>query len=98
MPLKPKGGYKAVAPYETTHVRVPVPLKAAVEKLIEEYRDCVLTGTIPADDPAKVIDRVYVDRVVEVARAILKKKKSARQTLAFLLTSVYNVDINPKDL
>jgi deoxyribodipyrimidine photolyase-like uncharacterized protein len=36
---KPIGGRGKKAPYETTHVRIPVDLKAQVEKLVEEFRD-----------------------------------------------------------
>lgn len=35
---KPKGGRGIRAPYESTHVRVPVPIKDRVEELIEQYR------------------------------------------------------------
>jgi hypothetical protein len=33
-----RGGAKHKAPYESTHVRVPVPLKPKVEALINEFR------------------------------------------------------------
>jgi hypothetical protein len=36
---KPIGGRGKKAPYETTHVRIPVDLKAQVEKLTEDYRN-----------------------------------------------------------
>ena len=36
---KPIGGRGRKAPYETTHVRIPVDLKIQVEKLVEEFRD-----------------------------------------------------------
>jgi hypothetical protein len=36
---KPVGGRGKKAPYETTHVRVPVNIKPQVEKLIQEFRD-----------------------------------------------------------
>jgi hypothetical protein len=36
---KPIGGRGKKAPYETTHVRIPVDLKAQVEKLVEDYRN-----------------------------------------------------------
>jgi hypothetical protein len=36
---KPIGGRGKKAPYETTHVRIPVDLKPQVEKLVEEFRD-----------------------------------------------------------
>ena len=36
---KPVGGRGKKAPYETTHVRIPVDIKPQVEKLIQEFRD-----------------------------------------------------------
>jgi hypothetical protein len=36
---KPIGGRGKKAPYETTHVRIPVDLKSQVEKLVEDYRN-----------------------------------------------------------
>jgi len=35
---KPTGGRGKKAPYETTHVRIPVDLKLQVELLVEEFR------------------------------------------------------------
>ena len=40
--IKPKGGRGQKAPYETAQVRVPVPIKPDVERLIEGYRASVL--------------------------------------------------------
>ena len=49
--VKPVGGRGNKAPYESTHVRVPVPIKAKVQALIDDFRDSqteqpkkVLTG------------------------------------------------------
>jgi hypothetical protein len=41
---KPIGGRGKKAPYETTHVRIPVDLKPQVELLVEKFRDngCVI--------------------------------------------------------
>lgn len=36
---KPIGGRGKKAPYETTHVRIPIDLKSQVEKLVEKFRD-----------------------------------------------------------
>jgi regulatory protein YycI of two-component signal transduction system YycFG len=44
---KPIGGRGKKAPYETTHVRIPVDLKSQVEKLVEDYRN---SGLIILDD------------------------------------------------
>ncbi len=37
--VKPVGGRGLKAPYETTHVRVPIPIKASVQALIDEFRE-----------------------------------------------------------
>ena len=41
---KPIGGRGKKAPYETTHVRIPIDLKSQVELLVEEFRNngCVV--------------------------------------------------------
>ena len=41
---KPIGGRGKKAPYETTHVRIPIDLKTQVELLVEEFRNngCVV--------------------------------------------------------
>lgn len=44
----PKGGRGKKAPYETQQMRVPLPIKAEVNKLIAEYRGEVLEG-IPSE-------------------------------------------------
>jgi predicted RNase H-like nuclease (RuvC/YqgF family) len=36
---KPTGGRGNKAPYESTHVRVPIPIKKEVQALIDEFRD-----------------------------------------------------------
>jgi len=36
---KPTGGRGRKAPYETTHVRIPVDLKPQIELLVEEFRE-----------------------------------------------------------
>lgn len=83
-----KGGRGNKAPYESTHVRVPVPIKAEVEKLINEFKlgidghtENLLTGLIE------------VDEAVKIAQGILKQKKSARVSVEKLLTALYNTEI-----
>lgn len=40
--VKPVGGRGKRAPYQTVQMRVPLPIKAHVEQLIEQYREQVL--------------------------------------------------------
>lgn len=45
---KPIGGRGRKAPYETTHVRIPVDLKPRIELLVEEFRDngCIVENHV----------------------------------------------------
>lgn len=85
MAVKPKGGRGQKAPYESTHIRVPIPLKGEVERLIEKYRESILTGIAPSDQSG-LCD---YEQAVEHAHEILKQKKSARQSIEKLLTAIY---------
>lgn len=80
-----KGGRGVKAPYESTHVRVPVPIKHMVEDLIQAYKD----GEIDEKRELPPIDEVLV-----TAREILKKRKSAKVSIESLLTSIYGKDIS----
>lgn len=48
MMTKPIGGRGKRAPYQTTHLRVPIPLKSTIEAMIDDYRAVVLDGEPPA--------------------------------------------------
>ena len=98
---KPKGGRGKIAPYKTTHMRVPVPLKKRVSKLIEEYRD----GLSQTDDEhqyssseSKELDKLSLTEAKEKCKDIVKQKKSARVSLAKLLTALYGEEVAPQDL
>lgn len=80
-----RGGRGVKAPYESTHVRIPLPIKDKVEALSKAYKD----GTI-ADIESKIIS---LDDAVESARKILKQKKSARISLENILSVIYGHDI-----
>lgn len=70
---KPVGGRGHKAPYETTQVRVPVPIKPQVEKLIAQYRAVILNGGDTTEntnlDSSKSLELLacikLVDRFVE---------------------------------
>jgi predicted RNase H-like nuclease (RuvC/YqgF family) len=44
--VKPVGGRGLKAPYETTHVRVPIPIKASVQALIDDFRERQIQSSI----------------------------------------------------
>jgi hypothetical protein len=45
--IRLEGGRGHVAPYETTHVRIPKPLKEPITLLIEDYKEYVRVGGNP---------------------------------------------------
>ncbi len=79
-----RGGRGVKAPYETTHVRIPVDIKEKVEELSQAFKDGTLGDTV------KPVD---LDHAVVVARSILKKKKSARLSMENLLTEIYGEEV-----
>ena len=81
---KPVGGRGIKAPYETTHVRVPVPIKPNVERFIEDFKNGVDNLT---ENPLTDIENALI-----TAQTILKQKKSAKVSLEKLLTAIYSID------
>lgn len=79
-----KGGRGVKAPYESTHVRVPVPIKEEVEKLIEQFK---------SGQKKEEKQLPSLEESIEVARRILNQKKSARVSIQSLLTSIYGEDV-----
>lgn len=70
---RPLGGRGKKAPYATAMVRVPVPIKSDVEKLIAQYRTELLGGgsedeteSDKSDDSEEILTAIkLVDRFVE---------------------------------
>ena len=80
-----RGGRGVKAPYETTHVRIPMPIKERVEELSQAFKDGRLNDG--KGQPTSL------DAAVIAAREILKKKKSARISMESLLTAIYGQDV-----
>lgn len=93
--VKPTGGRGNKAPYETTHLRVPVPIKSEVEALIDNYRNNLLTGK-ECDTIEKSL--TSLEEAKEVAKKIVKSKKSAKESMARLLSAVYKTIVTLDDL
>lgn len=93
---KPKGGRGKVAPYESTHVRVPLPIKPKVDRMVEEYRELILSNKEPEREKFNCSDSMTLTTVGEakaIAQDILKQKKSAKLSLEKLLTSLYKGEV-----
>jgi hypothetical protein len=90
---KPLGGRGKKAPYETTHMRVPLPLKTQIEKLIEDYRLSAIDGI---DRPSSEL--IPIEEALKTAQKLLRSKTAKNDTVAKLLTSIYGVEIKKEDL
>jgi hypothetical protein len=84
-----KGGRGLKAPYETTHIRVPVPIKDKIQGMIDAYKES-LDPNVGSDSTDKLLTR---NEAIELANTILGQKKSARVSLSKLLTAIYGEDI-----
>ena len=87
MASKPVGGRGKKAGYETKLMRVPLPVVSAVEKIVDDFRDGSENGT----------KQLSFDEALQAAKKIMKKKKSARQSLLNLLRDIYGCEINTLD-
>ena len=90
---KPLGGRGKKAPYETTHLRIPLPIKADIEKLIENYRLSVIDGIETHDNGLMSVEDAKL-----LTRKLIKAKTSKIDTLIKLLTSIYGVEISKDEL
>jgi hypothetical protein len=90
---KPLGGRGKKAPYETTHLRIPVPIKPDIEKLIDSYRLSVIDGIETQDNGLMSVEDAKL-----LTRKLIKAKTSKIDTLIKLLTSIYGVEITKDEL
>lgn len=98
--MKPVGGRSKKAPYVTTHVRVPLPVKPYVVKLVDLYHlkgESVLSELIEELDSTDLGHSKNLlptfEKAVSQAKVLLRQKKSARVTLQKLLTSLYGEEV-----
>jgi hypothetical protein len=96
--VKSKGGRGVSAPYQTTHIRVPVPLKGDVYELIEKWHISQALGESEEDSKELKESTGYplddLDLVIAIAEQILKKRKSAKVSIELLLRAVFGEEIN----
>lgn len=90
---KPIGGRGIKAPYETTHIRVPVPIKTDVESLIERFRESYSEGDTNLLTGNQNNSLTSLEEAIVSARHILIQKKSARVSLQKLLTAIYGTEV-----
>ena len=94
MSEKPKGGRGKTAPYETTTIRIPLPLKPDIDRIVEDYRLSVLSPDSGAIAKSE-------DTLIPLNEAILKaqeilgdKKANKKVTIKKLLEAIYGNKIS----
>jgi hypothetical protein len=87
---KPKGGRGHSAPYRTTHLRVPEPIKDRLQAIIDEWREDFLKGE-PSAIPDKIDFIDYLDVIAILENALTlranaggKIKTEIREAIAIL--------------
>lgn len=92
--VRPVGGRGYKSP--TVPMRVPPDLKQTFEKFKDAYYE---TGAIPLS-AACDSDNTYtsLEKQIELARSVLKQKKSASKSLAIFLSKIHNREITPESL
>ena len=90
-----KGGRGKVAPYQTTHVRLPEAVKPFLETVISGYKQSIDNGT--EDEYLGTLKLVNNNNKLEaMAKEVIKlrkSKKSTKQALDNLLTAILG-DVN----
>jgi hypothetical protein len=84
-----KGGRGLKAPYDTTHLRVPVPIKDKIQRIIDAYKES-LDPNLDTSENKKLLTP---NEAIEIAQTILSQKKSAKVSMGKLLTAIYGENI-----
>jgi hypothetical protein len=102
LPEFTKGGRGKAAPYETTHVRIPIKLKEHILHLSDAYKIAVQNSAESEFDLKlnqalqNILDKpVNNNVIVELAKEVVqlrKRKKATKQALENLLTAILGDD------
>lgn len=84
-----KGGRGQKAPWETTHVRCPVPIRDEIQSQINQWK----AKRIGGDSTYEEKPLADLDSVINLAEKVLNQKKSARVSIEKLLTEIYGQEV-----
>ena len=83
--MKPKGGRGKTAPYKTTHLRVPEPIKDRIQSLIDDYRENLLNQEpIPQEKDSTQVIAVLREALTLPDNTEEKIKTKIREALTIL--------------
>lgn len=80
-----KGGRGVKASYQSTHVRVPLPVKEKVEAIIQAFKE----GETEEEET-----QLSDEEMIEIAKNILKQKKSAKISLETFLKTILKKEVS----
>ncbi len=95
---KPKGGRGKIAPYQTTTIRIPLPLKPDIERLVEDYRLSVLSPILGAIAKNQDTPIPLEEAIIKAIEILGDKKASKKTTVKKLLEAIYGEKIKPDTL
>ena len=72
-------------------------LALELDRVYHEYINS-LTGNDNITNDDDIAGDMSLEESILLVQKLLKQKKSVKQTIAMLLTSIYRVDVDPKDL
>lgn len=100
MPI-PVGGRGIKAPYETTHLRVPVPLKEQFEVVINDYKEKVtqdnnLLTSYQISGNNSVL--MSLEDAKKRAKYWIKRKQKKESMFAAFLSEIYQTEVTADEL
>jgi hypothetical protein len=101
-----KGGRGHVAPYETTHARIPVEIKPYVTFVANSYKQSIedgtdsmfiltLDATVESITMNKAVNENNIRQLALEVVKLKKQKKSTKVALDNLLTAILREDYDP---
>jgi hypothetical protein len=94
MDNKPKGGRGKQAPYETTIIRIPLPIKPDVERIVDNYRNSVNQPILAAIAELEESPIPLKDAIIKAEEILLDKKASKRISMKKLLQVIYGQKVS----
>ena len=95
---KPKGGRGKVAPYATTTMRIPLPIKPDIDRIIDNYRDSVTQPILAAIAEIEQSPIPLNDAIIKAHEILADKKANKKVTIKKLLESIYGQKVSLDNL
>jgi hypothetical protein len=95
---KPKGGRGQTVPYDTTTIRIPLPVKPHIEKIVEDYRLSVLSPILGAIAKSEGKPIPLNEAIIKAQEILGDKKANKKVTVRKLLEAIYGEKVSLDNL